>query len=163
MKWEVGTFKPYKAAGIDVISPALLQQGIDILASALVKLFRACLTYGYIPISWRTARVVFLPKPGRSQHSKTGDYRPISLTSFMLKTLERLVDRYIRDGPLIVKPLHTRQHAYQTGKSVDTALIEAVGYMQACMNNRGMLLAAMLGMDGAFNHTSSTSIMRDME
>ena len=81
----------------------------------------------------------------------------------MLKTLERLVDRYIRDGPLIVKPLHTRQHAYQTGKSVDTALIEAVGYMQACMNNRGMLLAAMLGMDGAFNHTSSTSIMRGMK
>jgi len=46
----------------------------------------------------------------------------ISLMSFLLKTLERLVDRFIRDDTLIKYPLNENQHAYMAGKSTDTAL-----------------------------------------
>jgi hypothetical protein len=41
--------------------------------------------------------VVFIPKPGSDTHSRSKDYRPISLTSFMLKTMERLIDRFMQD------------------------------------------------------------------
>jgi len=60
--------------------------------------------------------------PGRNTYSGPRDYRPISLTSFLLKTMERLVDRYLRDEALAIVPLHPNQHAYQAGKSVETAL-----------------------------------------
>ena len=40
---------------------------------------------------------MFIPKPGRNAYRGPRDYRPISLTSFLLKTMERLVDRYLRD------------------------------------------------------------------
>jgi hypothetical protein len=36
--------------------------------------------------------------------------------------MERLVDRYLRDEALALMPLHPNQHAYQPGKSVETAL-----------------------------------------
>jgi hypothetical protein len=36
--------------------------------------------------------------------------------------LKRLVDRYLRDVALALVPLHPNQHAYQAGKSVETAL-----------------------------------------
>ena len=65
---------------------------------------------------------MFIPMPGRNTYSGPRDYRPISLTSFLLKTMERLVDRYLRDEALAIVPLHPNQHAYQAGKSVETAL-----------------------------------------
>jgi len=43
-------------------------------------------------------------------------FRPISLMSFLLKTLKRLVDRFIRDDTLIKYPLNENQHAYMAGK-----------------------------------------------
>jgi hypothetical protein len=67
--------------------------------------------------AWRQVKVVFIPKPGRNTYSGPKDYRPISLTSFLLKTMERLVDRYLRDEALVQSPLHPNQHAYQAGKS----------------------------------------------
>ena len=42
--------------------------------------------------------------------------------SFLLKTLERLVDGFIRDDTLIKYPLNENQHAHMAGKSTDTAL-----------------------------------------
>ena len=65
---------------------------------------------------------MFIPKPGRNSYCGPKDFRPISLTSFLLKTLERLVDRFLRDEILVSKPLHPNQHAYQAGKSVETVL-----------------------------------------
>jgi len=41
---------------------------------------------------------------------------------FLLKTLERLVDRFIRDSALIKYPLNENQHAYMAGKSTDTRM-----------------------------------------
>jgi hypothetical protein len=69
---------------------------------------------------------VSIPKPGRSTYSGPRDYRPIGLTSFLLKSMERLVDRYLRDEALAIVPLHPNQHAYQAGISVETALHQLV-------------------------------------
>jgi hypothetical protein len=70
--------------------------------------------------------VAFIPKAGRNTYSGPRDYRPISLTSFLLKTMERLVGRYLRDEALAIVPLHPNQHAYQAGKSVETAVHQLV-------------------------------------
>jgi hypothetical protein len=63
---------------------------------------------------------VFL-SPGRNSYSGLTDFRLISLTSFLFKTTERLVDRYLRDETLAEVSLHPHQHAYQAGKSVEMA------------------------------------------
>jgi len=49
---------------------------------------------------WRQVKVVFIPKPSSNSYSGHRDYRPVSQTSFLLKTLERLVDMYLRDETL---------------------------------------------------------------
>jgi len=65
---------------------------------------------------------MFIPKPGRNSYSQPRDYRPFCLTLFLLKTMQRLVDRYLRDEALALISLHPNQYAYQAGKSVETAL-----------------------------------------
>jgi hypothetical protein len=130
VKWAINTFLPYKSLGMDGIFPALLQQGWRIVIPYLVKIFRgyvpACLAMGYVPPIWPQVKVVFIPKPGRNSYIGPRDFIPISLTLFLLKTLERLVDRYLRDGVLVIKPLHPNQHAYQTGKSIELPFISSL-------------------------------------
>lgn len=68
-------------------------------------------------ILWREVKLVFLPTAGRQSYTLAKSlFRPISHTSFLLKTLERLVDRYLRDGVFKNFPLHLQQHAYSKVK-----------------------------------------------
>jgi len=96
---------------------------------------------------------VFIPKPGRSTYSGPRDYRPISLTSFLIKTIERLVDRYLRDEALAIVPMHPNQHAYQAGKSVETALHQLVVWAEKVLDQQEIALGAFLDIEGAFNYT----------
>jgi len=102
--WAISLFAPYKAAGLGGIFPALMHMGLEIIIKPLIRIFRACIALGYVPTAWRTSHVAFAPKPGRSDYSQAKAFRPISLTSFSLKTLERLIDtcRYIRNSVLLV-------------------------------------------------------------
>ena len=53
VQWAIHSFAPYKSPGVDGIFPALLQDGWEILIPYLIKIFRACLVKGYVPIAWR--------------------------------------------------------------------------------------------------------------
>ena len=98
VRWAIQGFEPYKAAGTVGIFPALLQRGLEVILPPVTKILMARVAIGYTPRRWRETRVVFIPKPGRTDYDQAGAYRPISRTSFLLKTLERLLDRYVRDG-----------------------------------------------------------------
>jgi hypothetical protein len=104
LKWAIFSFQPYISPGTDGIMPITLREG------KLLMLLRASLALGYIPMSWRHTRVVFIPKPGKSL-TQVKSLCPISLMSFILKILEKLIDRHIRGGVLVEKPLHQNRYA----------------------------------------------------
>lgn len=97
VKWVAMSFAPFKATGKDNIFPALIQNSLDHLFKPICKLFSASIAYGYIPEAWRLVKVVFIPKPGKASYNLAKSFRPISLTSSLLKMLERLIDRYISE------------------------------------------------------------------
>ena len=116
--WAIGTFQPYKAPGADGVYPALLQKGLEDLRLTLTKLYRANIAIGHVPTAWKHCRVAFLPKPGKEGYTAAKDFRPTSLTSFIFKVLEKLVERFIRDTVLPGSPLHRGQHAFPAGRFV---------------------------------------------
>jgi hypothetical protein len=81
---------------MDEIFPGLLQEGQRTVVPYLVKIFRACLVTGCVPAIRRQVKVVNISMPGRNSYSGPRDFRPFSLTSFLLKTMGRLVDRFLR-------------------------------------------------------------------
>jgi hypothetical protein len=119
---QIESFAQYKSSGMDRIFPALLQEGWEVLIPYLVRIFCTYLATGCVPTAWHQVKLVFILKPGKDSYSGPKDYRPISLTSFMLKTTERL----LRDEILTSLPLHPNQHAYQTGKSAEMTLHQPV-------------------------------------
>jgi hypothetical protein len=72
--------------------------------------------------------------------------------------MERLVDRYLRDGALALRPLHTNQHANQAGKSVETALHQLVVRVEKVLDQQEIALGVFLDIEGAFNYTSFDSM-----
>ncbi len=114
VRWAVNSFMPYKVPGPDSIYPICLQKGLDLIIKYLIKIYRGSIAMGCIPKPWRDVRVVLIPKPDR-EPSLAKSYRPISLSSFRLKILERLMDRFLREGTMTKHPLQESQHAYQRG------------------------------------------------
>lgn len=157
VQWAVNSFAPYKSPGLDGIMPIMLQKLPDLVTPWLVAIFRGCIALNYVPQSWRRVKVVFIPKTAKQGHESAKDFRPISLTSFVLKTLERVVDTHIRQT-LERAPLSKSQHAYCKGRSVETALHEVLRPIEHSIHFKQYALAAFLDIEGAFNNISTESI-----
>lgn len=112
----------FKSPGSDGIFPALLQKALSFVSGILVKMSKYSLMKSYIPIVWRKSNIVFIPKVGKKQNDHPKSLRPITLSSFLLKTMEKIMDRDIRENQLKRMPLHPRQFAYQEGKSTTKAI-----------------------------------------
>lgn len=145
------SFKPYKSTGNDGICPIVLQKSAKVIMKPLVGILKAVLALGYVLKTRRDVVVMFIPKNGRNDYDIAGSYRPISLTSFLLKTLERMCNRYIRDNILSKRPLHKNQHAYQSGQSVDTTLHQIVNNLEKNMNINVLTLATFIDLEGQAN------------
>jgi len=120
MQWTTSTMA--LTNHLDRMASTHLQKGSQSLLYPLCKIYWASISLGYIPKIWREASVTFLPKSGKNDYTHAKAYRPICLTFFLLKGLEKLVDRHLKDGPLLGLPIHPRQHAFQAGKSTESAL-----------------------------------------
>jgi len=158
VKRAIRSFGPFKAAGEDGIFPAMLQKGPTSLIPHITEVIKACLTLGYTPKEWRVMKVVFIPKPGKDSYERVSSWRPISLTSFWLKTMERLVDWHIRTPSLIGSLKGAREFAYMAGVSTEAALHQIVARMERTLKSREVGLATVLDVEGAFSHATFRSI-----
>ena len=79
--------KPDKSQGNDNIHPFIVQKCAKSLASPISIIFQRSFDQGELPSSWLEANVTPLFKKG--SRSEPANYRPISLTSVICKTISR--------------------------------------------------------------------------
>ena len=159
--WAVKSFKPFKSPGPDKVSPKELQVVLDLILPWLKAIFSACLKLSFIPSKWKTTSVVFIPKQGRLNLENPKDYRPISLSSFLLKTMERIIEVEIRNS-IPSGYLSDSQHAYSKGKSTESALHSLVYTIERSFSNKECTLAIFLDIEGALNNVTSSAIIESM-
>lgn len=126
----------------------------------LTKVFRVSIALRYVSQAWRTSKVVFVPKHDENGHVKAKDFRPTSLVSFLLKT--SLVDRFMKNGPLIKHTLAASQYAYREGGSTETALHHLVSKVEVQLKAKGYAIGSFLDIEGAFDSTSTEAIKQAM-
>lgn len=127
----------------------MLQKSLPHLTSTFTSLFQASFALGYIPSAWRKVNVIFIPKPGKDI-VEPKSYRPISLTSFFLKTMERLVDIHIRETIIHTQAIHPLQFAYMKGKSTELAAHHLVSKLEKTKLDNELALATFMDISGAF-------------
>ena len=91
-------------------------------------LFRKSLSEARIPDDWREAHVTPIYKQ-KGRKSEPGNYRPVSLTSSVCKTLERLVKKGIEEFVKRSAKLSDSQHGFRRGRSPQTNLVEFLDTM----------------------------------
>ena len=69
----------------------LLKHLAESAFQTLLDLMNNIWVTGDLPLIWKLANVIPIPKPG-NDHSEPSNYRPIALTSCVCKTMERMIN-----------------------------------------------------------------------
>ena len=113
--------QPHKAPGPDGFKPVLFRHLPMAVFGRIAFIYKACLHLHYTPKLWRETWVVFIPQPGKASYREAASFRPICLSNYLIKGLERLVTWRTQDC-LVEHPIHVRQHGFQKGKCTETAI-----------------------------------------
>ena len=108
-----------KAQGPDAISGAVLKNCSETLAYPLSILFNLSYNTGYIPQEWKLANVV--PAHKKDDKNKVINYRPISLTSLVMKVFERIL--YDELLTRTIDKIDKRQHGFLRNRSCISNLL----------------------------------------
>ena len=91
IKEALGGFEKKKSPGPDGIKPIIFEHLPEKTLLYLQIIYKSCIFLHYTPISWKETKVIFIPKPGKESYRVPKSFRPISLSNYLLKGLERVV------------------------------------------------------------------------
>ena len=120
-----------KAHGPDGIHGKLLKNCAVGLAYPLSLMFRLCYKKGILPQEWKLGHIVPIFKKG-DKHV-VSNYRPISLTSLVMKTFERIVRDKILDT--VGHMINDRQHGFLPRRSCATNMIGLCDSLALSLNS----------------------------
>ncbi|KAI2645161.1 RNA-directed DNA polymerase from mobile element jockey [Labeo rohita] len=137
-----------KAAGPDGIPGRVLRVCAAELGEVFTNIFNLSLLKCTVPTCLKTSIIVPVPKHAAS--TSPNDYRPIALTSVIMKSMERLVLHRIKAD--LSPTLDPDQYAYRANRSKDDA-ISAVLHTVLCHLEHQGSYARLLFLDfsSAFN------------
>ena len=120
-----------KAQGPDKVHGKVLKTCAVSLAYPLSIIFNTCFETGQLPLEWKTANIVPIFKKGSK--SNVENYRPISLTSLIMKAFERIIrdELYSKCEHL----LDSRQHGFLPKRSCTTQLVHYCDSLALSLNN----------------------------
>ena len=111
------------AAGPDGIPAILLKKCKDALSEPLTILWQKSLSSGDIPNIFKLAFITPVHKPGSSRE-KAENYRPVSLTSHLVKTFERIVKKSIQGFLEYTHAFNDNQHGFRQKRSCLSQLLQ---------------------------------------
>ncbi len=122
-----------RAKGPDDVSPACLKACAVQLSSIFTLIFNRSLELCEVPSCFKRSTII--PVPKKPKFTGLNDYRPVALTSVVIKPFERLVLAHLKDStwPLL-DPL---QFAYRANRSVDDAVNMGLHYILQHLDKLG--------------------------
>ena len=151
---------PRKACGPDSISGKVVRTFSKELAPIYCDVFNQTLVDHEIPDSWKAATIC--PVPKKSRPSTLNDYRPIALTSVLMKSLERLVLRMLKEEAK--DELDSLQFAYRHNRGVEDAVLALIHDSLAHINNKGSYVRILyVDFSSAFNTVQTHLLLQKLQ
>ena len=115
----------------------------------LLNLFNLCLAQGVWP--WENSEVIFMRKTGKPSYEKPGAYRPISITSYVSKLLEKLICFRLQNHFSSIKLLDENQEGFTKQRNTICYLNRLDMLIQYGKHNRKTVLGLFLDFEKAFD------------
>ncbi|CAB3388812.1 Hypothetical predicted protein, partial [Cloeon dipterum] len=155
--------KQNAAAGPDNVPAAILRHCAASLSISLSYIFNKSLEQGTLPVDWKTAAITPIPKDGPKDDME--NYRPISITSLVGKTLERFIRdemvKFLEDE----KVIPNCQHGFRAKRSCVTLLTGTINDWTATLDEKSgdHIHAAFLDWSKAFDKVNHARLVSKLE
>ena len=159
IKQALGGFEKKKSPGPDGIKPLVFEHLPEEFINALEVIYKAAIHLSYTPKQWKRTKVIFISKPGKESYEQPKSFRPISLSNYFLKGLERLV-AWNMDKALISYPIHHKQHGFLSGKSTESAISNTTDYIESFIMRKQHCVGVFLDISSAFDSINPNHVRR---
>ena len=147
------------ATGPDGLPSWFLRLAAPLISLPISILFTQSIVNSYVPHQWRTANI--LPHPKLTNPQTNSDYRPISITSVLSRTLERLVVKtYVYPSLIMPHPDLTfqDQYAFRPTGSTTAAIINLLQVVTAMLKDNSYVRVIALDFSKAFDTVRHVSL-----
>jgi len=124
VEYLLGRCSNQSAPGEDRMGAEIIKTLLGRDADRVTHLVAECIRLGYHPISWKSARGIVIPTPGKPDYSRVRAYRVISLLDSLGKLVERTAAHLIANHLETNRLLHEGQYGSRVRRStVDAAAV----------------------------------------
>lgn len=148
--------KSRKSPGLDGMTGEMCKAIWRVIPEYLGAMFRKCVSAGYFPKEWKSARVIVLLKSPDKIRSNPRSYRGISLLPALGKVLERIMVNRLQER--VRHCMSERQYGFRAGKCVEDAWL----YVKECVKTAQCkyVLGVFVDFKGAFDYLSWESVLQ---
>lgn len=155
------SLNPSKAAGPDAIKPVVLKELANEIAPIVAAIFQLSLDTGTVPSDWKKAFVTPLFKKG--DKTNPANYRPISLTCILCKTMEHIIasnlTRHFEEHNI----LYDLQHGFRERRSCETQLIQLVEDLARSLTQGKQTDLILLDFSKAFDKVNHLKLLYKLQ
>ena len=146
-----------KSPGPDSLHPYVLKATAAELSPILTHIFKQSLESGEVPLQWKHAYVTPIFKKGSK--AQPGNYRPISLTSVVCKTMEHIIVSQIMKHLEDHNILSDNQFGFRSKHSCETQLLITVNDIAKDIDRNLQVDAAILDFSKAFDRVAHSRLL----
>lgn len=143
------------AVGLDLICPRFLKLLLPYLLSHLTHIFNTILTTSEFPLTWKSAKVLPIPKSGN-------ELRPICILPMISKAFEKIlclqITNYIEKHKLLSK----YQSGFREKHSCLSALIYVCEEIRSAIDNNEVSFLGLLDFSKAFLNVDHNIMLRKL-
>ena len=147
--------------GPDAIHYQLLKHLPISCLQVLLNILNQIWEGGEFPTEWRDAMIIPIPKPGKDPTCED-NYRPISLTSCLCKTIERIINErlvyYLESNNLLT----AIQSGFRKSRSTTDHLIRLETFIRQSFIRKEHCVGVFFDMEKAYDMTWKYGIMKDL-
>ncbi|VFQ83427.1 unnamed protein product [Cuscuta campestris] len=150
--WEaVWALNPNSSAGPDGYNGQFFRQAWHIIRADVIKACQEFFLGIPVPKAFGSTQIILIPK--KEGAAAIGDYRPISLSTFMSKIITKILAN--RLSRLLPKIISSEQAGFQNGKGVEEQILLTNELVHSIENSsRGGNVIVKLDMEKAFDKLS---------
>ncbi len=152
---SVGSMRKRKSAGMDGITPEMMDAVWKVVPEYVMELFNACMREGWVPEEWRIARLVIFLKGIDKYRFLKRSYRPICLLSVTGKAFERvLVERL---GKVLERKMSRAQFGFVKGVGIQDAWMRVRQVVEE--SRKKYVMGVFVDFKGAFDNLRWSDVL----
>ena len=133
----------------DQFHPKIIKNLPMTAIKVLHKLFNLCFQQGIWV--WETSNVVFMKKNGKTNYMKAGAHRPITISSYIGKLLERILERRIRHLCDLDELLDDEQEGFRESRNTTRYLYKLMASLKESQRRKFTTFLLCIDFEKAFD------------